>query len=64
MNKLKEYLEVNGTKANWMAANLGITPAHMSRIINGPTQPSLSLRKLIEVKTGGAVREEDWDNGS
>lgn len=43
-----------------LARDLGITPVHMSRVINGSCRPSFELAYKMEKLTGGKVKAKDF----
>lgn len=48
-----------GTLAQ-LARDLGITPVHMSRVINGSCRPSFELAYKLEKLTEGKVKAKDF----
>jgi transcriptional regulator with XRE-family HTH domain len=50
--RLKQWLDAEGSTQRQMASRLGITDAHMSSIIRGVETPGLSLAVKIENLTG------------
>ena len=54
------YLEKTGQKQKDFAARIGITPAHLSRICQGASMPSLPVAFRIEAATNGAVTAADF----
>ncbi|OYZ15618.1 MAG: hypothetical protein B7Y35_06000 [Sphingomonadales bacterium 28-64-96] len=57
--KLGEYLDGRSESDSEVAALLGITPAHLSRLRNGVGGCSLTLAVKIEQWTAGAVKPSD-----
>jgi hypothetical protein len=57
--KLADYLDSRGERDFQVAAALGITPAHLSRLRSGSCGCSLALAVKIELWSGGAVRPAD-----
>lgn len=56
---LKDYLKKKGLKQYFVAAQLGITPAHFHRILNGIGCPSLEIAVKIELLTNGEVTPKE-----
>jgi transcriptional regulator with XRE-family HTH domain len=62
--KLKEWMGRNGVKTLAVCVRIGIYPNQVSRILNGKSVPSLKTAFAIQVLTNGAVRAEDFLDGS
>lgn len=60
---LRTYLFQNRIKKGLFAEQLGISKAHLSRLVNG-RMPSLTLAIKIEEFTDGAVKTSSWIGAS
>jgi transcriptional regulator with XRE-family HTH domain len=49
---LTQWLERDGRKQSWLADQLGLTDAAVSKMVNGKSQPSLDTLKKIQDVTG------------
>lgn len=58
--KLETYLFQNRIKASAFAAQLGVAPSTITRLLKGERSPRLDLIMLIKEKTGGQVTAEDF----
>lgn len=58
--KLKQYLFENDKKPSVFAAEVGVSPSTITRILRGERSPGFNLVMRIERATGGAVCAEDW----
>jgi len=57
--KLEKYLLLNKISERKFAASISVSQAHISNIIRGRKNPSLSLAKRIEEATYGKVMAYD-----
>ena len=46
-NHIEELLEEHGKHGNWLAEEIGVSPAHMSRMINGVSRIPPTMAKKI-----------------
>ena len=53
--KLEEYLKINSLTKTAFSSLVGVSQSHISNILLGKKNPSLSLAKYIEERTKGAV---------
>lgn len=60
MHKLSDYLAANHLTHEAMAARLGVSRAHFTKLTNGAAFPSRDLMVRIERETGGAVPILSW----
>jgi len=60
MHKLAAYLSTQELTHEQMAAKLGISRAHFTKIANGTAWPSRKLMLLIASETSGAVPVTAW----
>lgn len=58
--KLETYLTENNIRPSVFAAEIGVAPSTITRLIKGERSPRLDLIMLIKEKTGGAVTAEDF----
>lgn len=58
--KLETYLTENKIKPSAFAAEIGVSPSTITRILNGERSPGLPLVMLIKERTSGAVTPEDF----
>lgn len=58
--KLEQYLSRENIKASAFAAEIGVAPSTITRLIKGERSPRLDLIMLIKEKTGGQVTAEDF----
>lgn len=58
--KLAQYLSQNEIKPSVFAAEIGVAPSTITRLIKGERSPRLDLIRLIREKTGGAVTADDF----
>ena len=58
--KLREYLEENGLRHNFVANKIGCSQAMLTNIITGQRMPNLMLALQIQYFTKGQVNPEDW----
>lgn len=58
--KFDEYLKANGLSRKAFGDQIGVERSIVARWALGDRQPPLAMVALIEKKTGGAVRLEDW----
>ena len=57
---LAEYLKANDIKPSVFAAEIGVAPSTITRLIAGERSPRLPLIALIRDKTDGAVGLDDF----
>ncbi len=57
--KIKEYLEKNGIRQSWMAAQLGVSVRFFNSIVNDQRQLPKKYWTKIIVLSGGQVTIED-----
>jgi transcriptional regulator with XRE-family HTH domain len=57
---LAEYLKMKEIKPSVFAAEIGVAPSTITRLLNGERSPGLPLVKLIRDKTKGEVSPEDF----
>jgi plasmid maintenance system antidote protein VapI len=57
---IKQWLRAEGRSAKWLAVSIGMTPHHMSRIINGKAAVSKTVALAIEHVTSGEIQSEVW----
>lgn len=60
MNAFDKYIRERKLRNPEVAAEIGITEWHVSRLRNGQS-PSMPLAKAIKVWSAGAVPIESWD---
>lgn len=58
--KLETYLSQNDIKPSAFAAEIGVAPSTITRLIKGERSPRLDLIMLIRDKTGGKVTADDF----
>jgi transcriptional regulator with XRE-family HTH domain len=58
--KLETYLTQNQIKPSSFAAEIGVAPSTITRLLKGERSPRLDLIMLIKEKTGGLVTAEDF----
>ena len=58
--KLAEYLSARGLKPSAFAAEIGVPPSTITRVLNGERSPGLDLMRIIRDKTGGEVQPNDF----
>lgn len=58
--KLEQYLTEQGIKPSAFAAEIGVAPSTITRLVKGERSPRLDLIMLIREKTGGAVTADDF----
>ena len=59
MEKLAQWLKVNGVRRNALAAHIGTVPSTITDAIKGRQRLSLVMAVKIELATGGKVRAID-----
>jgi len=57
---LHEYLASRGMKPSAFAAEIGVAPSTISRVLSGERTPGLDLLRLIRDKTHGQVTPNDF----
>jgi len=60
MHPVKEWLAKTGRKQSWLAAQIGRTESHLSRIIKLVEPASLVDRMAIQAATSGDVKADQW----
>ena len=60
MDRIRAYLTETGRTQRALAAQLGISPSHLSEIVSGRKRPSLDVAFDIERATGGMVPVQSW----
>ena len=60
VHKLSKFLKLKERSQHWFAIQVGTTPTHLGRLINGHSLPGLILAYEIEKKTEGLVTIYDW----
>lgn len=58
--KLETYLSENQIKPTAFAAEIGVAPSTITRLLKGERSPRLDLIMLIKEKTGGQVTADDF----
>jgi len=58
--KLETYLSERDIKPSAFAAEIGVAPSTITRILRGERSPGFDLVMRIQRATGGSVRAEDW----
>ncbi|KAA0970838.1 helix-turn-helix transcriptional regulator [Aureimonas fodinaquatilis] len=58
--RLEHYLSQNDIKPSAFAAEIGVAPSTITRLIKGERSPRLDLIRLIREKTGGLVTADDF----
>ena len=58
---MKKWLKSNGYKSLWVATQLGVSDATLSRWIRGHAVPIPAFRAAIDTLTDGAVKAGDWE---
>lgn len=58
MEHLNQYLKSH--KANWLAAQIGVSNAYITKLRQGKTTPSLARAFQIERATEGKVPASGW----
>lgn len=59
-HKLQAWLDLHGTKQNWLAGKIGTRASTLSKWLAGKSKPLPVYRARIEEITGGAVVVGDW----
>ena len=57
---LKRWLRLNNKRAKWLAERVGVTPEHLSRIINGKHDISRTAALAVQQITENGVTLADW----
>ncbi len=57
---LSDYLRDQKLKPSAFAAEIGVPPSTITRLLNGERQPGLALIGKIRDRTGGAVTADDF----
>ncbi len=57
---LAQYLKEKDIRPSVFAAEIGVAPSTITRLLNGERSPRLPLIALIREKTGGQVGLEDF----
>lgn len=57
---LSEYLRTKDLKPSAFAADLGVSPSTITRILRGERSPGFNLIMRIEAATKGKVKPVDW----
>ncbi len=57
---LAEYLKSKDIRPSVFAAEIGVAPSTITRLLNGERSPGLPLIKLSRDKTGGQVSADDF----
>ena len=60
MKAFRAWVEATGWSQKELAEALGVSQAHVSRILAGRRVPSDRLKVRIAEKSGGAVPASDW----
>ena len=60
---LAQWLQATGRKQGWLARQLGVSPAMVSRWLHGRACPYPRRRCEIEQVTGGVVSATSWGAG-
>ena len=58
--KLERYLRENEIKPSTFAAEIGVAPSTITRLIKGERSPRIDLILLIRDKTAGQVTIDDF----
>ena len=58
---LKEWIESEGRKVDWLAGQLECRASTIWRWTTGRSKPSLHYRRAIEIVTDGAVPVSVWE---
>jgi plasmid maintenance system antidote protein VapI len=61
--KLETYLTEQGIKPTAFAAEIGVAPSTITRLLRGERSPRLELMVAIKKATGGAVTIDDFMAG-
>ena len=59
--RLKAWIMAEGRKSSWVAKQLGVGDATLSRWTSGRAVPIPAFRAAIEALTDGAVNAADWE---
>lgn len=54
---MRAFLKANNRTQEWLASELGVTPAYVSQILSGVRKPSLNVASRLETITGVPARE-------
>ena len=57
---IKDWLRQTGRTARWLEEQIGVTEAHLSRIINGKAVPPKSLILALEHISEGGIPAASW----
>lgn len=57
---LSDYLAAKQIKPSVFAAEIGVAPSTITRLLKGERSPRLDLVALIREKTGGKVQADDF----
>ena len=58
--KLETYLQSKDLKPTTFAAEIGVYPSTITRVLRGERFPSLDLGMKIDRATKGKVKPQDW----
>jgi len=59
-DKLREWLQREGRRKSWLAAQCQVNPATLTRWLTGAAVPQPVYRTTLEKITEGAVSAGDW----
>lgn len=59
-NPIKDWLKSTGRSARWLAAEVGVTEEHISRIANDKLAPSRPLILALENVSQGGIPSARW----
>ena len=60
VQKLQEWLDKSGKKSSHFAADLGLWPSTLSRILDGSNNPDVETALKIQTTTDNFVQIADW----
>jgi transcriptional regulator with XRE-family HTH domain len=58
---LKQYIKKYGLTQKQVALKFSASDASVSLWLSGGRQPSYAMKKFIQAKTKGAIKENDWN---
>jgi len=59
--KLREYMEMKGYTITDLARKLDYSYMQVCRILGGKNKPGAKFKRVVEEKTKGQVKWEDWE---
>jgi plasmid maintenance system antidote protein VapI len=58
---IREWLKSEGRTSKWLASAIGVTPEHLSRIINCKLAVGRTMALALENVSGGKIAASHWD---